>query len=81
MSAKEGSPVSELALLGDAREVPITHQGDMYVCPSCEAPIPTRKQIRLSKPARYEGALNDVLKCPFCNFLFSPKATAIVLRQ
>jgi hypothetical protein len=77
----EGSPTSELALLEEAREVPVPYSGSEYVCPSCEQAIPTRKQIRLSKPALWERALNDVFKCPYCNFVFSPRSTAHVIRQ
>lgn len=81
MSTPEGSPTSELALLDEAKVITVPFQGDEYVCPSCEKPIPTRKQIRLAKPARYEEGLNDILKCPYCNFIFSPKTVAVVLRQ
>lgn len=71
---------TDLTLLERARDVPLPYNGDEYVCPSCGLSIPTRKQIRLSKPARWEQALNDVFKCPFCNYIFSPKAaTAHVL--
>ena len=52
----EGVPASELTLLDEAREVAVPFNGSEYVCPSCEQPIPTRKQIRLSKPARWELA-------------------------
>lgn len=76
----EGAEVSELALLEEVREVPVPYNGHEYVCPSCEQPIPTRKQIRLSKPARWENSLNDVFRCCFCGFVFSPKLTAHVLR-
>jgi hypothetical protein len=66
----------------DAREVPIPFGGGSeYTCPSCEQTIPTRKQIRLAKPAKFEHLLNDILKCPFCNFLFSPRSTATVIRK
>lgn len=77
----EGAATGELALLDEAREVPVPFNGSEYVCPSCEQAIPTRRQIRMSKPARWEQALNDVFKCPFCNFVFSPKLTAHVIRQ
>jgi hypothetical protein len=60
-------------MLEHVREVQLPYGGDDYVCPGCQSRIPTRKQIRLSKPARWEHLLNDVLKCPFCNFIFSPK--------
>jgi hypothetical protein len=69
----EGATTGELALLDRVREVQIPYSGDEYVCPSCSLSIPTRKQIRLSKPARWEQALNDVFKCPFCNYIFSPR--------
>lgn len=73
--------ISELGQLEGAHQVPVTASGNEYRCPACENPIPTRKQIRLSKPAKYEGALNDIFKCPTCNFLFSPRNIATVLRQ
>jgi DNA-directed RNA polymerase subunit RPC12/RpoP len=77
----EGILVSEITLLEEVREVPVPFNGSEYICPACEQSIPTRKQIRLSKPARWEGALNDVFKCPYCNFLFSPRSVAHVIRQ
>jgi hypothetical protein len=82
-SAVEGIPASEITLLEEAREVPIPFNGNEYICPApdCGRPIPTRKQQRLSKPARYEQSLNDVFKCPWCNFIFSPRSVAHVIRQ
>lgn len=79
--SEAGTPSSELALLEQARKVPVPYAGAEYQCPNCERLIPTRKQIRLAKPARYEHQLNDILKCPFCLFLFSPRNEATVLRQ
>lgn len=81
MTTSEGAPESELALLEDARIIPVPFEGDQYTCPSCERSIPTRMQIRMAKPARYETVLNDILKCPFCKFIFSPRNTAVVLRR
>jgi hypothetical protein len=82
MSRSVGSPISaELGLAEEARIVPVPTSGNEYVCPNCERPIPTRKQVRLAKPAKYEGVLNDVFKCPFDNFIFSPKSTAVVLMK
>lgn len=78
-SAKEGSPVSELAMREDVRQVAVPFPRAQYQCPSCEAEIPTRKQIRLAKPAKFESELNDILKCPYCAFIFSPKANAFVM--
>lgn len=77
----EGAPESELALLEDARIIPVPFDGIEYTCPDCERKIPTRIQIRMAKPARFESALNDILKCPYCKFIFSPRTTAIVLRR
>ena len=54
--------------------------GSEYLCPACETAIPTRRQIRLNKPAKYEALLNDLQKCPFCNFIFSWRSEATVLR-
>lgn len=80
--ASKGRPVSELALLDRARTTPIpSGGGSEYVCPMCEQSIPTRKQIRLAKPKKYETVLNDVFKCPFDNFIFSPKEEAVVVRE
>ena len=94
MTQTEPRPVSELSLVEGAREVPVPYGGGSeYVCPSCERPIPNRLQVRMAKPPKYEAVLNDVLKCPLpavgpfakdgarCGFIFSPKATALVLRR
>jgi hypothetical protein len=78
---KEGAPASEVSLIDDrARQVPVPSGSSEYQCPSCEEHIPTRRQIRMAKPANWETRLNDVLKCPFCNFIFSPRSTATVVR-
>jgi len=77
----EGTQTSELVLVDGVREIAVPFAGSEYVCPECEASIPTRKQIRMAKPTKYEGQLNDVMKCPFCNFIFSPRQVAHVLRQ
>lgn len=76
-----GGVSPRLELLSDARHADTPIRGSEYVCPSCENPIPTRKQIRLAKPAKYEDALNDVLKCPTCNFIFSPRNIATVVSR
>lgn len=81
MASHEGTPVSELVLADQARRVQVPYGGGSeYVCPNCERAIPTRKQIRLAKPAKHEHVLNDVLRCPFCQFIFSPRSEATVLR-
>lgn len=65
MSRSVGSPISaELGLAEEARIVPVPTGGNEYVCPNCERAIPTLAQIRLAKPAKYEGVLNDVFRCP-----------------
>lgn len=46
---------------------------DEFTCPACERGIPTRKQIRMAMPAKYEHMLNQCFKCPWCNFIFSPR--------
>lgn len=46
---------------------------DEFICPACERDIPTRRQIRMAIPTKYEHVLNQVLKCPWCNFIFSPR--------
>ena len=82
VASQQGAPASELSLADDrARRVPIPQGHSEYTCPSCEASIPTRRQIRMAKPANWETRLHDVLKCPFCNFIFSPRSEAIVVRQ
>jgi DNA-directed RNA polymerase subunit RPC12/RpoP len=78
---QQRASIPTIAGYPDAEEVSVPHQGNEYICPSCERAIPTRKQIRLAKPAKYQGALWDVLKCPYCNFLFAPKDRAIVIRE
>lgn len=73
--------VSEIGHLVEATRITIPYPTKEYICPECKRSIPTRKQIRLAKPAQYAHTLNDVLKCPYCTFLFSPKPTqATVLR-
>jgi hypothetical protein len=61
------------ALLTDVQTFPVPYPRDNYLCPQCETEIPTRKQQRLNIPAKYEHELNQVFKCPFCNFIFSPR--------
>ena len=46
---------------------------DEFTCPSCERTIPTRKQIRMAVPAKWEHLLNQCFKCPYCNFIWSPR--------
>lgn len=73
---------TDLTALVEAVAVTLPYPGRDYVCPECSNPIPTRKQIRLAKPARHAHELNDVLRCYSCTFLFSPKAVeATVLRR
>lgn len=65
-------------------EVEQAYEHDEYVCPSpnCGKSIDTRKQIILSKPARYAHRLNDVLKCPYCGIIFSYRTLTVrVLRS
>lgn len=65
MSRSIGSPISaELGLAEEARIVPVPTSGTEYICPYCEHAIPTLVQQRLAKPAKYEGVLNDVFRCP-----------------
>jgi DNA-directed RNA polymerase subunit RPC12/RpoP len=73
--------VEEIGRLFESTRVTIPYPSRLYECPECKREIPTRAQIRLAKPARHEHELNDVLKCPYCSILFSPKANiATVLR-
>jgi len=77
-----GVYASELSLADRATEVSVPYQGGSeYTCPNCEQQIPTRKQINLAKPAKYAHILNDILKCPFCSFVFSYRSRAVVLRE
>ena len=71
--------ISDLELNEVAKRVTQPYPEVEYRCPACERSIPTRKQIRLAKPAKYDHLLNDVLKCPWCNFLFAPKVNAAVV--
>jgi protein-disulfide isomerase len=72
-------PVSDLELTETAKRITLPYPEPEYRCPACERSIPTRKQIRMAKPAKYDHVLNDVLKCPWCNFIFSPRVTAAVV--
>lgn len=47
--------------------------GNRYVCPNCCKAIPTRQLVTLAKPPRFQHLLNDIIKCPHCNFMFSYK--------
>lgn len=61
----------------EAIEVAVPYPHDEFICPSpnCGRAIEWRKQIILSKPARYAHLLNDVLKCPYCGIIFSYKTS------
>jgi hypothetical protein len=69
---------TELHLDDSAREVAVPYAGSEYLCPNCEQHIPTRKQINLSRPAKYAHVLNEIMKCPFCMFIFSYRSRAVV---
>ena len=73
---------SELTLAeGVARvQVPQTGGGNEYVCPNCERPIPNRRLVYLAKPPQHAHLLNDILKCPWCRFCWSPRSEVTVLR-
>ncbi len=45
--------------------------GNEYVCPNCHGIIPTRLLRTLNKPPQYAHLLNDVIRCAFCDFVFS----------
>lgn len=81
MVKNDQSILSELHLSEDAREIPVPYSGSEYLCPNCEQHIPTRKQINLSKPAKYAHTLNEIMKCPFCSFIFSYRSRAVVLAR
>lgn len=78
MTKPEPVVASELHLEDSAREIAVPYAGTEYVCPSCEQPIPTRKQINLARPAKYSHVLNEIQKCPFCMFIFSYRSRAVV---
>jgi hypothetical protein len=73
-------PAERLIQASGAREISVPYSGTEYTCPSCEMKIPTRKQRPMSKPAKYAHMLNDVLKCPYCSFVFSYRLRAVVLQ-
>lgn len=83
-SADPGTSISPREMNLDVDEfieVAVPYPHDEYICPSCQKPIETRKQIMLSKPARFAHMLNDVMKCPHCGIIFSYRTTvARVLR-
>lgn len=60
---------------------PRVQVGKDYLCPQCEQLIPTRKQRLLAKPAKFANVLNDIHRCPHCQFIFSPKSDALVVSQ
>lgn len=79
--SNEPVTTTELHLDDRAVEISVPYMGVEYRCPSCETSIPTRKQNPMAKPAKYAHMLNDVMKCPFCNFIFSYRSKAVVLRS
>lgn len=81
MSKDRALPAGELRLADGAMEVPVPYPGPEYVCPNCERKIPTRKQQNMAKPAKYAHALNDVMKCCWCSFIFSYRSTMYILRE
>ena len=34
----------------------------------------------LGKPPKYANSLNDIIRCPLCGYIFSPRSEATVLR-
>lgn len=78
MPKTEMVTATELYLEDSAREVSVPYAGSEYICPSCEQPIPTRKQINLARPAKYAHVLNEIQKCPYCMFIFSYRSRAVV---
>lgn len=65
--------VTEIGRIFETMRVSVPYPKRNYQCPECTKDIATRAQIRLAKPAQHEHELNDVLKCPYCNFIFSPR--------
>lgn len=51
--------------------------GNEYVCPNCNGVIPTRLLRTLNKPPRYAHLLNDVIRCCFCDFVFSYRGSHV----
>lgn len=73
--------VEEIGRIVETTRHTVPYPRRTYQCPECLKDIPTRAQIRLAKPAQHEHELADVMKCPYCNFIFAPKPmTATVLR-
>jgi len=72
---------STLDLNETARRITFPYPEREYRCPACERSIPTRKQQRLAKPAAYDHLLNDVFKCPWCSFIFSPRRESATVLQ
>lgn len=56
---------------------PVPYRGNEYICPQCRSVIPTRKLILMAKPPRFAHLLNDIIKCCYCNFLFSYRGLPI----
>lgn len=72
---------SELTLAEGATTVAVPYTGGSeYVCPNCEQKIPNRRLVYLSKPPKFANALNDIVKCCWCRFHFSPRSEATILR-
>lgn len=51
--------------------------GNEYVCPNCRGVIPTRLLRPLNKPPRYAHLLNDIIRCCFCDFVFSYRGSHV----
>jgi hypothetical protein len=71
-------PINERAhsVLAETED-PTPFRGNEYICPNCRAVIPTRKIVLMAKPPRFAHLLNDIIRCCYCNFLFSYRGLSI----
>lgn len=72
-------PVEALESVEGAVQVTVPFGGgNDYVCPNCQRLLPPRRTMFLSKPPMYVHVLNDVIKCSWCKFIFSPKQATVL---
>lgn len=79
MVDRPGTPAEpRVSIPADAEPTP--YRGNEYVCPNCRSVIPTRKIALMAKPPRFAHLLNDIIRCCYCNFLFSYRRESVGLR-
>lgn len=78
----QGLGADELSLVEGVERVavPPPSIGNQWFCPNCEQAIPPLRVQFLGKPPKYQHALHDIIRCPFCKFCFAPVSEALVLR-